>query len=152
MDCCALSTATSYAIKPLYEAMRHTYKATIYRDVLHLMMERNGHTFQAFFFPYGVAVFWGITRETALKIIQQEVQTFEENHTDELETDLFTYTYGDTAKIVEDEIVLPNEDVLTKLAVSHGIAQSVELAAFESSLQKTFNSTKKIPEDLAVQG
>ena len=55
-------------------------------------------------------------------------------------------------KIVEDEIILPNLDVLSRLAISHGLAQSVKLGTFESALRKTFNHTKHIPEDLAKHG
>ena len=139
-------------IKPLYERMRISYKATLYRDVLHLFVEKEGVQFEAFFFPYGVSIFWGASQEMALRMIKEEVEALEESHREEVETDLFTYCYGDTAKIVEDEIVLTNQDVLTKLAVSHGIAQSVKLGTFESSIQKTYNSTKTLPENLAVHG
>jgi uncharacterized Rmd1/YagE family protein len=152
MDCCAFCSAATYMIKPLYERMRISYKANLYRDVLHLFIEKEGCSFQAFFFPYGVSVFWGAPKELGLKMIQEEVEALEQFHCEDLETDLFTYSFGDIAKIVEDEITLPNEDVLTKLAVSHGIAQSVKLGTFESSIQKTYNSTKKIPENLVLQG
>jgi uncharacterized Rmd1/YagE family protein len=139
-------------IKPLYERMRISYKASLYRDVLYLLVDKEGHKFEAFFFPYGVSVFWGTSKELGLRMIQEEVQSLEEFHSDDVEIDLFTYIYGDAARIVEDEITLPNHDVLTKLAISHGIAQSVKLATFESSIQKTYNSTKTIPQNLYMQG
>jgi len=154
MDCCAFCTANSYTIKPLYEAMRASYKATLFRDCFHVAMQRDGKTFDAFFFSYGAAVFWGIPKEIGLKILHEDVHSFELHHiSNELaETDEFTYAYGSPAKIFEDEITLPSEDLLIKLAFSHGIAQSVKLGTFESRLHRTFNTTKKIPEDLAEQG
>ncbi len=47
---------------------------------------------------------------------------------------------------------MPNQDVLTRLAISHGIAQSVKLGTFENTVRRIFNHTRHIPEDLAKQG
>ena len=153
MDLCAFCISQTYAIKPLYEVMRVTYKTTLYKDVVHVVMDKqNGSPCDAFFFPYGVAVFWGIDHEAGLKIIKEEISVFEQHTTKDIETDIFTYEYGDTAKVADDEIILPNHDILTKLAISQGIAQSVKLGTFETSVQKTFKLTKQIPEDLAKHG
>lgn len=152
MDCCAICTATNYAVKSLYEVMRVSHKATFYRDVVHVSMKREEHTFEAFFFSYGVAVFWGITKEIGIKVIQGGIRAFELNPLDDIETDEFTYVFGDTAKIVEDEIILPDTNIITMLAYSQGLAQSVKLGTFETALQKTFTSTKMIPEQLANKG
>lgn len=152
MDCCAFCTASTYLIKPLYEVMRVTYKTALYRDVVHVTIEKDSFSCDVFFFSYGVTVFWGVDKETGLRIIKEEVSSFEQQKSHDIETDIFTYNYGDTIKIVEDVITLPNSSILTKLAISHGIAQSVKLGAFETSLQKTFQLTKQIPEDLAKYG
>jgi uncharacterized Rmd1/YagE family protein len=152
MDCCALCTATSYAIKPLYEAMRISYKSALYRDVIHTVIEREDFSCDAFFFPYGVSIFWGVNIDKGLQIVKDEIAPFEQQHLEEPEKDTFTYIYGDTAKVFEDEIILPNESILTKLAISHAIAQSVKLGTFETSLQQTFQLTKQLPEDLAKYG
>lgn len=150
--CCALCTAGSYAIKPLYEVMRISYKATLYRDVVHVVMEKEGITSDAFFFSYGVAVFWGMDKDLALKVVREDIVAFEENKIDAVEIDEFTFNYGEQAKIIEDEITLPNNDVVTKLAFSQGISQSIKLTFFETTLKNTFNSTKAIPENLALHG
>lgn len=104
-----------------------------------------------FCFPYGSTVFWGLTKEQALTFLA-ELKEFEEQPYEELETDEFTYIYGSSGKIFEDEITLPDNDVLTKLAVSHGIAQSVKLGIFEIKIHKTFNDHKSLPEELARKG
>lgn len=152
MDCCAFCTASAYAIKPLYEVMRVNYKTTLYRDVIYVSMEKDEFSCEAFFFSYGVAVFWGANKETGLKILKEEITPFEQQKTNEIETDIFTFNYGDGVKIVEDEMTLPNQSILTKLALSQGIAQSVKLGSFETSLKTTFQLTKLIPEDLAKYG
>lgn len=152
MDCSAICTAASYSIKPLYEVMRITYKTTLYRDVVYVDMQKDDFSCEAFFFPYGAAVFWGVDQEKGLRIINEEISSFEQQRSSELETDSFTYEYGDSIKIFEDEILLPDDTILTKLALSHAMAQSVKLAGFETSVQKTFQLTKQLPEDLAKFG
>ena len=151
MDCCAFCTSTSYQLRPFFEAMKQKYPSTWYRDLFHSSIPIQGRTIEAFFFGYGACVFWGATREVGINLLN-DFREFEPQHLDELEEDVFTYIYGDTLKIVEDEIILPNRDILTKLATSYGIAQSVKLSSFEVAIQKTFNSTKHLPEDLALHG
>lgn len=151
MDTYAFCTAAAYRIKPLYEFMRSRYKAVLYRDVVHIEKLANNYLADIFFFPYGVTVFWGMSRADALKFLE-EIKDFQTTPREDIETDEFTYTLGDHSKILEDEIVLPNNDMLTRFAISHGIAQSVKLGTFEITIQKTFNSMKHIPEDLAKCG
>lgn len=143
MECYAYCTASLYQIKPLFDALKSKYKTTLYRDVVHIELEGD-----LFIFPYGACVFWGVSKESIPQILKPfEVQPLEEREVDE-----FSFFYGDAAKVIEDEITLPDTDVLTKLAISHGIAQSVKLNSFETRMFKTFSTTKQIPEDLAKKG
>lgn len=152
MDCCAFCTAPSYTIKPLFEALRLTHKALLFRDVVYVHIIFEDKPVDAFFFSYGAAVFWGVSKENGLKILKNTLGSFEPQQLDEYDTDEFTFVYGESSKIIEDEIKLPNQDVVTKLAVSQGIAQSVKLGTFETRLKKTFNSNRTIPEDLSTNG
>lgn len=152
MECHALCTASRYSIKTLYEGMKQSYKTTLYRDAVHSLVPHDGGMVDAFFFAYGVAVFWGMNQADSLEFCKSKVAPFERQHVTDIEIDTFTFSKGDPAKIIEDEIFLPNDDVLVKLAISHGIAQSVKLETFETSVQKTFHLTKMIPEELASKG
>lgn len=151
MDCWAFCSATSYKIKNLQEDLKSRWKTTLYRDALHVEIPISGGTADAFYFSYGALVVWGCPRDQALEFLEF-TRDYEHQHSEETEADEFTYVYGEITKIIDDEITLPNHEVLTKLAISHGIAQSVKLGTFETSLQKTFNTTKKLPEDLAQKG
>jgi uncharacterized Rmd1/YagE family protein len=131
--------------------MRQTYRAMMYRDAVHLVVELDDSQAHIFCFAYGSTVFWGLAKAQTLDFLQQLTQ-FEEAHTNELETDEFTYVYGNPEKIIDDEITLPDNDTLTKLAFSHGIAQSVKLSVFETKIQKSFNSNRHLPEELAQWG
>lgn len=152
MDTLAFCCAFSYKIKPLYEYLKNQYKVSIYRDTLHVEVPFSGENVgDVFYFPYGAIVCWGLSKEQC-HIYLKEAKPFEQGTIEDIETDEFTFIFGDSSKIVEDEIILPNKDVLTRLAISHGLAQSVKLGTFESAIQKTFNSTKQIPDELAKQG
>lgn len=151
MDCLAYCTAGSYLTKSLYESVRTRFKAALYRDVVHIEIPTPEGTGDLFCFPYGSCVFWGIPQDQTLTFLQ-ELTTYEEGKLAEIETDEFTFIYGDTAKVAQDEIVLPNHEAMTKLAFSHGLAQSVKLGTFETRTLKTFNNARHIPQDLAKEG
>lgn len=151
MECNAYCSSSSYQIKSLFEALKHKYKTTLYREVLHAEIRGSSTEGDLFVFPYGATVFWGIPKEKNQEILK-ELSPFELEHNDEVETDEFTYIFSDAPKVIEDEIILPNQETLTKLAVSHGIAQSVKLGTFETAILKTFNNTRNIPLDLMKKG
>lgn len=154
MDCCAICSTSTFSTKLLYDALKVAHEATMYRDALHVVLRKDTKTCDAFFFPYGSAVFWGVGIETAVKILEEQIFPLELHETFDVkeEIDEFTFSYGEGAKIFEDHITLPNKEVVTKFAFSQGIGQSVKLGTFESRLQRTFNANKQIPEDLAKHG
>jgi uncharacterized Rmd1/YagE family protein len=80
------------------------------------------------------------------------VREFEIEPLEPIEKDTFAFNYGESAKIAGDEIILPPHQPLSKLAASHGLAQSVKLAIFEAAIQKTIQSSHHIAEDLANCG
>lgn len=150
MDCFAFCTASSYALKPLYEFLRTTYSSTYYRDLIHIELTEPQNV-DIFFFSFGAMVTWGTSKEQTTEFLKQ-IAPFEQQPNEELEIDEFTYFYGDQAKIYEDEICLTDQSSLSKLAMSYAIAQSVKLGTFETSIHKTFEATKQLPEDLAKKG
>lgn len=152
MECFAFCSATAYHIKPLFESLRSRFKATLYRDVVNIEVPVADGRGDVFYFSYGATVCWNMSKDVALQFLE-EARPFETQRYEEIETDEFTYLYENgPPKIAEDEIFLPNQDVLTKLAISHGLAQSVKLGSFEIAVQKTFNSMQYIPENLARRG
>lgn len=154
MDCSALCTASSYQIKSLYVFLRTRYTATLFRDVIHVEIiaeQTERGRIDIFYFPYGAVICWGANIQQSLPFIR-EIEEFANQPSKTFETDDFTFFYGKELKIIEDEIFLPDQEILTKLALSHGLAQSVKLSSFESSISDVFEKTKHIPEDLAREG
>jgi uncharacterized Rmd1/YagE family protein len=147
MHCFGCCTATSYELKPLFDHFNRKGGATQYKDAIHTRF-RDG---DVFFFAYGVIVFWGIRKEDE-KVLTEEVEPFEIEPNDEIETDRFTYYVSDDPKVKQEEIVLPNQNTLTLLAVSHALAQSVKLDTFDLRLRKAVRSVGEIPKSLAKKG
>lgn len=151
MRCSGYCIATGFDTIQLSGFLKNNYSARRYREVVHVHLPNdNDQEGEVFFFPYGVLVCWGLTIEQELNLIDI-VKVYCEQPNEKI-CDDFNYTYGATASIKEDEIVLPNHDVLTKLAFSQGIAQSVKLDHFEHTIQMTVDLTRELPERLASQG
>jgi uncharacterized Rmd1/YagE family protein len=153
MDCSAFCTASSYKIKLLFQSLKSRYNSTLFRDVIHIeaYSEGSDKRIEIFYFPYGAVVCWGVNLAEGSRFLK-EATDFQEQPLKEVEVDDFTFSYGEELKIFEDDITLPNDNLMTKLAISHGIAQSVRLGTFENTLSQAFEKTKRIPEDLAKQG
>lgn len=152
MRCTCYCTAASYDIPRLFQYLQQLGSSQLFRDVIHIQIKEDRQIKgDLFYFSYGAVVCWGFLEEEEKEILQS-VKEFEKEPLAKPELDEFTYIYGDNIKIEEDEIFLHNKSTLTKLAVSHGIAQSVKLSTFEELIQKTIENTKKLPKDLAKKG
>ncbi len=152
MRCTGFSTASSYDLPRLNQSLQGRGTTQLFREVLHLQYKHDKLVRgDCFFFSYGTVVFWGFSIEEeqeALKLLKE----FEREPGTRVEIDEFTYAIGPQMKIEEDQIVLPNKNILSKLAISYGIAQSVKLTTFEDTIQKTIDLTKNLPIDLARKG
>jgi uncharacterized Rmd1/YagE family protein len=152
MRCTAYCTASSYSINRLLFFLRESYYPTLYRDVLHISVETSDKKRgDIFFFPYGVTIFYGLTEEEEHRYLL-DLKNFEEDPLPIREYDELSYVYGALFKIHQDEITLPDDHVITKLAVAYGIAQSVKLTVFENSIKETIDKTRPLPENLVHKG
>lgn len=152
MRCTTFCTASSYDLARLQQTMQKHGTTHLYRDVVHLQVKKEKQVKgDVFFFDYAVIVLWGFTIEEEQAFLKElkecERETIAKSHIDE-----FTFAYGSNMKIDEDQIMLDNKNIFTKLAISYGLAQSVKLANFEELLDKTIDHTKRLPIDLASRG
>jgi uncharacterized Rmd1/YagE family protein len=125
-----------------------------YDNVIHVRKENeDGSSGDAFFFPYGCAIFWGLEEEEEHQILS-ELRPYVVYPLTFPTHDQSTFHYGDTTIIKEedDEIILESEDILIKLSLSHGLSQSVKLECFEASVSRTIEKTRHLPEELARKG
>lgn len=116
-------------------------------DVFYL----SAHGGELFIFHYGVLVAWGLTEQEELNVCRQ-LRLCAGRLLGEVDDDLYSYSYGEYANIVDDHITLSNETVLSKLACSYGLAQSAKLGGFEKTIQKIVDITRHLPDNLAKKG
>jgi uncharacterized Rmd1/YagE family protein len=88
------------------------------------------HTPEVFLFDYGVVVIWGMTAAQEQRFLK-EIAKFEVEKLapDDVETELFNFYYTNEyqARIYNDFIALRDKhNYMTKLAISHALAQSVK--------------------------
>ncbi|GJQ14239.1 hypothetical protein GpartN1_g6030.t1 [Galdieria partita] len=149
-------TAQEYRMGSLFQHFLEIgIPVELYGDVIHATYQDFEPVVDIFVFPYGVVVTWGLDEESELLILQT-VRNFERSPLASPEVDSFRYNFGGQWKISRDCITLVETSgekaVLEKLAVSHAMAQSVKLSAFEDSVQNTIAATKHLPEELARYG
>lgn len=152
MRCTTYCTAAAYDLPRLFQSLQKFGSAQLFRDCIHLLVkEEKKIKGDIFYFSYGCFVSWGFTEEEEQTVVAS-LKEFERDSVPKAEMDEFTFTYGDPMQIDQDEIILPSKNILTKLAVSYGLAQSVKLTTFEETIQKTIDKTKSLPERLASKG
>ncbi|MBS0624282.1 MAG: RMD1 family protein [Verrucomicrobia bacterium] len=148
MRCSAYCTAASYNLAKLFDTLKKLYATTLYRDTVHIAISDQQ---DVFFFSYGVALFWSVPEEEEAHILQL-IKPVESEPLNPIEQDWFDFSYAEIAQIKRDEILLSDKEVLTKLAVSYGIAQSTKLTSFENRIDRTIAKTSQLPRDLALKG
>ena len=111
---------------------------------------------EVFYFEYGCIVFWNFTQD------QEDFLLEEINHLQKLSLpqsevvfeDLHFQYYDklDSSRIYNDMITLKTPDVMIKLTLSHGFAQSVKLSIYENIMSNTLNESQQVPDELALKG
>ncbi|MCJ1464251.1 hypothetical protein MMC07_002864 [Pseudocyphellaria aurata] len=114
------------------------------------------HTAEVFLFEYGTVVIWGMDLQQEQRFLN-DISKFENEKLseDNVQTENFNfyYTREYQARIYNDFISLREKtNYMTKLAISHALAQSVKTSLFEDLLSTTISSTSPIPEQIATTG
>jgi uncharacterized Rmd1/YagE family protein len=152
MRCTGYCTSWNYDTGRFFQFLQLSGHCQLYRDVIHSQpKDEKGVKHDIFYFPYGVIVFWGFSLDEE-KILLSNVRDFEKNPLVKAEVDEFDFSYGAKMKIEDDEITLQKKDLLTKLAISYAIAQSIKLTVFEETIGRTIEHSRQIPKDLADKG
>ena len=138
----------SYELSNLTQSLADKVHHTSYGNVVHVSDNQG----EFFVFGYGVVVFWGYTSNEQQAYLDQ-FKRFANQQLDEPFIDDFTFSLDAPQFLVKnDHIDLPDKDVLTRLALSHGIAQSTKLSQFEERVQLTITDTESIPKTIAKTG
>jgi uncharacterized Rmd1/YagE family protein len=147
--CMAYCLADKINLENITNRFGDRYVLIRYKDVCHVHDTKL--QFHLYIFRYGSLVFWGGSEDIRSMLINQLRQDFVEEYEDST-GDNFTYTKGTGIDIKNDFLSFLPEDTHTRLAFSHAIAQSVKLNHFEDVAVATVESTRSIPEALAIKG
>ncbi|KAI0400974.1 hypothetical protein F4802DRAFT_609735 [Xylaria palmicola] len=114
------------------------------------------HTPEVFLFDYGVVVIWGMSLAHEQRFLKDIAKfELEKLNPDDVETECFNfyYTRDYQARIYNDFITLRDRNnYMTKLAISHALAQSVKTSLFEELIASTIDACKDIPTQIALAG
>lgn len=147
--CDTFVLAKHFHFEEMHEHFSRGHRTCRYRNAVHV--EAAGG--DVFLFDYGVVVFWG-TEHDGEKRILDELMPFLNEALEHTISDAFTYDVesGSASRIRSDHITLSDTDVMVKLAVSHGLAQSCKLSELEAYAATTIENTAYIPRNMAVSG
>jgi len=107
-----------------------------------------------FLFEYGTVVMWGMT-ETQEKRFLSSIRKFqvEKLPSESVEMEDLNFYYADYSRIYNDVITLrKGSSYMTKLSLSHALAQSVKISLFEELISNTIEQTKDIPTIISSTG
>ncbi|GIZ44969.1 hypothetical protein CKM354_000815300 [Cercospora kikuchii] len=119
-------------------------------------MDITVHIPEVFLFEYGVVVIWGMSVKEEQRFLK-EISKFEQEKLgkDDVQTEEFNfyYTREYQARIYNDFISLREKrNYMTKLAISHALAQSTKTSLYEDLLDATISTTQTIPSQIASTG
>ncbi|KAF2150661.1 sporulation protein-like protein RMD1 [Myriangium duriaei CBS 260.36] len=114
------------------------------------------HVPEVFLFEYGVVVIWGMTVKEEQRFLKElakfEVEKLAKDDV-QVENFNFYYTKEYQARIYNDFISLrEKKNYMTKLAISHAMAQSTKTSLYEDLVDNTIDTTKEIPAEIALTG
>lgn len=119
-----------------------------YRNAMHIEWRDS----DVILFDYGVVVFWSTGLDNRKELLEK-ILPYSRGLVGSVIEDEFTYSMeAGTRSVKNDHITLPDEGIMTRIAVSHAIAQSTRLALFEQRVLDTINDTAHIPRNIAATG
>lgn len=143
----AINLGDTWLTSPDEQSLLSDERGVRYRDAVHISLP----TGEVWVFDYGVLVFWAVDedeRQALLKRLQLDdspIEGFKHEH--------FRFlTAGEELRISQDTITLIDDNPLTRLAISHALAQSLKLSEYEWQAQCTIQNHSDLPEALASTG
>src|SRR5206468_4309940 len=122
MRCVSFCTARAYSLNGLTNLYKNKKLITkLYRNVLHI--SDPAEEADIFFFSHGCFVSWNLKRKNEL-ILLEEIKPFSTEILDRIETDYFSFKYGEETSLETHErfnmdvITLESDNIQIKLAIS----------------------------------
>ena len=132
----------------LYTALQERYKTTLQKDIA--IIEVNDDEL-IILFKYGSFVCWNTSFDN-IKFFQDFIKKYEIERFEESIVETLDYEISNEFSIKLDKLTLENSQKVTKIAISHAIAQNIKLEQFETEVQKSIEENSTIPKQLAKNG
>jgi uncharacterized Rmd1/YagE family protein len=157
MRCVSFCTAKSYSLNALtFFFKSKKFQPKFFRNnVLYVNVPQESA--DIFFFSHGCFVSWNLKRKNEL-IFLEKIKPFSIDPLDRIETDCFSFTYGEETtfetheRFSVDIITLESDSLQIKLAISYGLAESIRLEYYEELIKNTIKKNSLLPEELARTG
>lgn len=109
---------------------------------------------EIFLFPYGTVVIWGMTEAQERRFLSSLKRfEIEKLAPQDVEMEDLNFYYANYSRIYNDVITLrKGSSYMTKLSLSHALAQSVKISLFEERISTTIEETKDYPEIISETG
>jgi uncharacterized Rmd1/YagE family protein len=143
----AINFGDLYLAAPVDPELLSNERGVRYRDAVHISLPSG----EAWMLDYGVIVFWAVDEDERRALLHR--LHLGDNVVTESQQEHFRFvTSGNELRISRDTITLADNDPLTRLAVSHALAQSLKLVEYESQAQSTIHEYSELPQELARTG
>ncbi|KAH7105188.1 DUF155-domain-containing protein [Auriculariales sp. MPI-PUGE-AT-0066] len=109
---------------------------------------------EVFMYEYGSVVIWGMSEQQEKRFLAS-IKRFEVEKLapDDVEMEDLNYYYAAYSRIYNDVVTLrKGSSYMTKLALSHALAQSAKISLFEQLISSTIEQTRDIPETISETG
>lgn len=146
--CLTVCLAQSFQFAKLREKLLDTTRTQVFRNALVVDYK----TGCSAVFSYGVVVHWNVNLDDR-QSLREILLDYANNPYADPQEDNFSYEIGcEQDRFQHDHIELQSGDYKVLLALSHSMAQSIKLAAFEGHAIDTIRATSHLPRALAREG
>jgi uncharacterized Rmd1/YagE family protein len=146
--CLTVCLGQSFRFAELREKLLDSTRTQVFRNALIVDFK----TGCSIVFSYGVVVHWNVSLDDR-RALQLQLMDYVVRPDTEPQEDNFSYEIDCTQdRFQHDHIELQSGDFKVLLALSHAMAQSIKLSAFESHAIDTIRTTSHLPESLAREG
>jgi len=146
--CLTVCLAQSFRFTELREKLLNSTRTEVFRNALIVDYKDSCSVV----FSYGVVVHWNANLDDR-RALQDLLLDYAVKPEADPQEDNFSYEIGcEQDRFQHDHIELQSGDFKVLLALSHAMAQSIKLAAFEGNAIDTIHATAHLPESLAREG
>lgn len=143
-----ISLGNDFPENALETCLQEHYRTARFRDAYQVSLADG----EIWLFDYGIVVFWGVSEDQRQALLARLRPLLSDGAPETHQEDFYFALEAEQHAIRQDTFHLSGNDPLTRLAVSHALAQSLQLDLFEQRAQQSILDTSDIPASLSRTG